>query len=136
MLAPLSRKEAKEQAVQMATALAAIMLDQDLVAALRTCSTAPTFKEVLGQQMECITIVPHSHSWPTAQAADDAMPRSIVTPPPESRHGKTHGNAPLTLEMTGGLASPGHVSLSHAMTSQLWPPSRSMLQIRLRRNGR
>jgi len=71
LLAPLSRAGAKSGAVQMATALAALMLDQDFVAALRTCATVPTFIELLGRQMNCITVVPHSHVRKETAAASE-----------------------------------------------------------------
>lgn len=62
LLAPTTQQE---RSVQVATAFAAVMLDEDFVSALRTCTSVPALTSLLGRQLECVTIVPHSHFRPS-----------------------------------------------------------------------
>ena len=65
--------------VQMATAFASIMLDEDFTDALRTCVTTASFRELLVRELDCVTIVPSSHSTPLFKAS-----ASSLTPRPTS----------------------------------------------------
>ena len=47
--------------VQIATAFAALMLDEDFVGAVQSCHSVPTFHDLLARELDCVTIVPSSH---------------------------------------------------------------------------
>ena len=61
LLAPPGPQGKGGQALQMATAFASIMLDEDFVAAMQTCCTVATFCDLLSRELDCVTIVPSSH---------------------------------------------------------------------------
>lgn len=88
MLSPkpfFGQKKYAEECVHMASAFAAVMLDQDLVSALRACATVPTFIELFSTQIECITIVPHSHIKPEQRDTPPAvLGPSLVSEEPTS----------------------------------------------------
>jgi len=131
LLAPLSRAGAKSGAVQMATALAALMLDQDFVAALRTCATVPTFIELLGRQMNCITVVPHSHVRKETAAASQEKTASKSWLPKIG--GKVRGSAtvqvgpaPMIRSSTQPLHGSGPASRESKSPQPARPRSRSV----------
>ena len=67
----LANEEHMVRVLQMATAFASIMLDEDFVAALRSCPSIATFCDLLVRELDCVTIVPSSHI-PTSHLTDMA----------------------------------------------------------------
>ena len=76
----LSPVEQATESVQMATAFASMMLDEDLVHALRACSSTRSFLDIFSRALECVTIVPRSHL-PSVPAAGNPGSASAARAP-------------------------------------------------------
>ena len=84
---------ARAHCVQMATAFASIMLDEDFAAAVRACHSTATFHTLLARELDCVTIVPSSH-----------VPHHS-TRPPTNRSADTSAPSPATSAGGGGSLS-------------------------------
>jgi len=87
----LAPKAHAARSVAMATTFGAVMLDDDCVSAMRECASVPTLLGVLKRQIDCVTIVPHSHfnlGKPVAAATcAPAAASALAAAPPDSLDG-------------------------------------------------
>lgn len=117
---PKRMRSRSEEAVQMATAFAALMLDEDFSGAMLQVTSVAEFLSCFWRALENVTVVPHAHLGPHLEAA---LPSTIkAAPSVASSTGGNNDNSISSGKMRVDDKKPGRVKRTPSM---LWAKVRN-----------